>query len=73
MITCHSVNEVLWSGILTPEQQLAYLEYTQDAIEDLYEALTITEADYVYLMECTTTKAKWILKNNPDAFKTNQK
>jgi len=71
MITEHNINETLaWK--MTPQMKLAYLEFVQDRLEELFEALTITEADYKYLMKVTNKKAKILLKEHPEAFKTNQ-
>jgi len=67
MITAHSINETLaWD--FSPEQKLAFLEFTEDNIEELYEALTITKADYEYLMEHVVKKAKALLKEHPEIF-----
>ena len=67
MITKHNINETLaWK--FSPKQKLAYLEFVEDRLEELLDILTITQADYDYLMQHVEKKAKQLLKEHPEVF-----
>jgi len=57
---------------MTPSMKLAYLEFVEDRVEELFEALTITEADKDFLLSHVGKKARALAKEHPEVFISNQ-